>query len=372
MGHFWTLDMENLTEEEMYKMMAKYEEEMDEWRKNISNSNYNVLQEESWKIFIITLYAIVIVIGFVKNLIVFTVIVKSKQLHTVTNIFIATLALSDIMLCVFNLPFQLHYQVTAYWSFGPVLCHTIMPLFAVPIFVSTAAMLMIAIDRYMLIVYPFMKRMTNRTAIIIVALIIVLTICFAIPSIVHIELHQVHIPEVNYHSSECIEYWPASSETQLLMYSVGIFFIQFAIPLIIVAILYFRIYLVLKNRPIKRHESMRNQKTNKILVAIVLLFTVFWLPWNLYALILSFKGKTILQSFFGPYIKMTDLLLKIIAMSTACVNPYLYGWLNDNFRKGLENMFNGRCKIKQFKRCSNGITVNNASRTLDVGLTTAL
>jgi hypothetical protein len=65
-------------EDQMYKLMEKYEEEMEEWRKNISDSNYNVLQEESWKIFIITLYALVIVIGFVKNLIVFTVIVKSK------------------------------------------------------------------------------------------------------------------------------------------------------------------------------------------------------------------------------------------------------------------------------------------------------
>jgi hypothetical protein len=48
---------------QMYKLMEKYEEEMEEWRKNISDSNYNVLQEESWKIFIITLYALVIVIG---------------------------------------------------------------------------------------------------------------------------------------------------------------------------------------------------------------------------------------------------------------------------------------------------------------------
>lgn len=356
MGHFWTLDMENLTEEEMYKKIDEFNQGMDNWMKNISNTKYNVLQEESWRIFIVTLCAVIIVIGFVKNLIVITVIIKNKQLHTVTNIFIGTLALSDIMLCVFNLPFQLHYQVTSYWSFGPVLCHIIMPLFAVPIFVSTAAMLMIAIDRYMLIVYPFMKRMTNKTAMIIVIVIVILTICFAIPAILRTEPHRVEIPEINFHSSHCIENW--SSATQVQMYSLGVFFIQFTIPLMIIAILYFRIYQVLKNRPIKRHESMRNQKTNKILVAIVVMFTIFWLPWNLYALILNFKGSILSKSSFAPYIDMTDLLLKIIAMSSACINPYLYGWLNDNFRKGLKNMFNGRCKLKEFKRCSNGVTVN--------------
>ena len=363
MGHFWADSMENLTEEQMYEILAEFN--------NISQSSieYNVIQEESWRIFIITFCAVVIVLGFVKNFIVFTVIVKSKQLHTVTNIFIATLALSDIMLCVFNLPFQLHYQVTFYWSFGPILCHIIIPLFAVPVFVSTAAMLMIAIDRYMLIVYPFMKRMTNTTAIIIIVLIVVMTIIFAIPAILHTKYHQVQIQQIQYHSSMCIEIWENS--TEFLMYSVAVFFVQFAIPLIIIAVLYFRIYLVLRNRPIKRNETMRNQKTNKILVAIVLLFTIFWLPCNLFGLIVSFKGKAMSTSSFGPYIRVTDLLLKIIATGTACVNPYLYGWLNDNFRKGLENMFNGRCKLKQFQRCSNGITLNNPSRT-DLGFTTAL
>ena len=367
MGHFCTYDMENLTDDKTKEVYAMYE--LQNFTRILQEENDNVLQKKSWRIFIITLYSVVIVIGFIKNLVVFTVIVRSKQLHTVTNIFIGTLALSDIMLCVFNLPFQLHYQVTAYWSFGPVLCRVIMPLFAVPIFVSTAAMLMIAIDRYMLIVYPFMSRMTNQMAICIVVSIVILTVCFAIPAIFHMDLHQVDIPEINYHTSQCIEMW---SLTEQLMYSMGVFFVQFAIPLVIVAVLYFRIYLVLKNRPNKRNDTQKNQKTNKILMAIVLLFTIFWLPWNLFSLILASKGNVISKTSFRPYIKMTDLLLKIIAMSTACINPYLYGWLNDNFRNGLKNIFHGRHKLKQFKRCNNGITVNNPSRTLDVGLTTAL
>jgi hypothetical protein len=32
------------------------------------------------------------------------------------------LAMADICLCVFNLPLQLHYQVTDNWIFGSVLC----------------------------------------------------------------------------------------------------------------------------------------------------------------------------------------------------------------------------------------------------------
>ena len=36
---------------------------------------------------------------------------------------------------------------------------------------------------------------------------------------------------------------------------------------------------------------------------------------------------------------MIDLLLKLFAMGSACVNPFLYGWLNDNFKKELGKMF---------------------------------
>ena len=39
------------------------------------------------------------------------------------------------------------------------------------------------------------------------------------------------------------------------------------------------------------------------------------------------------------YFTMVDLLLKLFAIGSACINPFLYGWLNDNFKKELGKLF---------------------------------
>lgn len=157
----------------------------------------NLLREKGWRIFMIILFGAVIFLGFIENLMVIIVITINKRLHTVTNVFISTLSFSDIMLCAFNLPFQLHYGITDYWSFGSILCQIIMPMFAVPVFMSTLAMLMIAIERYILIVFPFRKKLTIKMALVIVFVIIIFSVVCSIPIILHTE-----------HSEEIIDLRP--------------------------------------------------------------------------------------------------------------------------------------------------------------------
>jgi len=71
---------------------------------------------------IVTLYVVVMVFGLVANLLIVTVILRHRRLYTVTNVFIVSLAMADIALCGFNLPIQLHYQITDNWVFGSFLC----------------------------------------------------------------------------------------------------------------------------------------------------------------------------------------------------------------------------------------------------------
>ena len=161
----------------------------DVWR-----GDWTVLAESRWQTAIIAVYSIVIVFGFFANLLIVVVIARFKQLHTVTNIFIAYLAIADVALCVFNLPIQLHYQLNNKWVFGRVLCHVAMPTFGVPFFSSSLAILMIAVDRYMLIVFPFKPRMSNGHAILTVALIVLFTIALSTPLIVSIQYVEIAHP----------------------------------------------------------------------------------------------------------------------------------------------------------------------------------
>lgn len=321
-----------------------------------------VLKEDGWRTFIITLYGIIIIAGFLENLLVIIVMALNKNLHTVTNIFIVTLAWSDIFLCVFNLPFQLHFALSDYWAFGEVLCHIIMSTFGVPIFVSTGIMLMIAIDRYILIVYPFRKRMSKLMALILILIIVFLTIGFSSPVIFYTKYTILEEAIPGYKSRPfCYEEgWPTQQSRQI--YTISVFVVQFVCPLLVLSLLYCKIYEVLRNRPLKRSETRRNYKTVKILISIVLTFTISFLPWNTFGLINEFNPYAVLS--LKDYKKLTDLVLKIIKCSSACINPFLYGWLNDNFRREFSKLLG-----KNFKKHNrfNGYSTANyePSKSMD-------
>ena len=319
-------DMMNMTWEEVQAHWAL----VDNFTSGQTAQDLDIMKEKSWLICIIALYCVVIFIGLVENLITLIVLLKNKQLHTPANIFIMGLAMSDMLLCCFNLPFQLYYQLTETWPFGGTLCRVIMSTYGVPIFVSSISILMIAIDRYILIVHPYRKRMTNLTAVVMFVSLTLFTIFLSVPIIVHTNYHVVDLPALRIYKELCIEKWPDIRLRHA--YSVTTVALQFFIPLTATSILYWRISTSLQQRLNKKGERRRNLKTNKILISIVILFSICWLPWSIVNLMVEFNQKL----FSGRYFKLIDLLLKIFAMSSACINPFLYGWLNDNLRKELK------------------------------------
>lgn len=348
-----SLDLANMTSEEIQAQLAL----VDNFTSDQNPQDFDILKEKSWQIAVIALYSIVIFIGFVENLIILCVLLKNKHLHTPTNIFIMGLAISDIMMCSFNLPFQLHYQLTETWAFGRALCRVIMPTYAVPVFVSSMSILMIAIDRYILIVHPFRKRMSKYTAIAMVVSTACFTIILSVPLIVHVKYEVIDIPAIRIYKELCIEIWPDRKLRQV--YTVTTVVVQFFIPLIVTSFLYMGISSVLRNRPIKKNERQKNHRTNKILIAIVITFSICWLPWNLFNVMVEFNQRLL----SGRYFKLIDLLLKIFAMGSACVNPFLYGWLNDSFRKELNVCVKNPTRNRVRQNGHYTYTVADCSRT---------
>lgn len=84
-----------------------------------------------------------------------------------------------------------------------------------------------------------------------------------------------------------------------------------------------------------RRELSRNRRTMWILSSIAVVFALSWLPLTLFTLLVEFQPHLI---------KSTDLLYKVfafvhmMAMSTTCTNPLLYGWLNTNFRRDISGI----------------------------------
>lgn len=73
----------------------------------------------------------------------------------------------------------------------------------------------------------------------------------------------------------------------------------------------------------------RLRRLNSLLVTIAFIFAVCWMPLNVLNLVLDL---------YNPFQEDQETMLIIYAvchllgMSSACANPWLYGWYNDNFR----------------------------------------
>lgn len=85
-------------------------------------------QEESISVWLtISLYAIyaaICLLGACGNTLVCYAVFRNPTMHTVTNTFIFNLAISDLLLCLFCVPFTPLYLLTfKSWNFGTTLCH---------------------------------------------------------------------------------------------------------------------------------------------------------------------------------------------------------------------------------------------------------
>ncbi|KAH9373653.1 hypothetical protein HPB48_011401 [Haemaphysalis longicornis] len=70
----------------------------------------------------IGLYSVIFVFAVVGNVLVLVTLVQNKRMRTVTNVFLVNLAVSDLLLGVFCMPFTLIGSVLRNFVFGELMC----------------------------------------------------------------------------------------------------------------------------------------------------------------------------------------------------------------------------------------------------------
>ena len=101
--------------------------------------------------FAITIIIVLIVFG---NVLVIHAVTSNKSLKTFQNMLISSLAVTDLCIGIFVMPFSLVNHVSSYWSFGHYWCEI---YGALDVFLCTSSILiicLISIDRYRSIVSP--------------------------------------------------------------------------------------------------------------------------------------------------------------------------------------------------------------------------
>lgn len=86
----------------------------------------------------------------------------------------------DGMICA-QVPFTPLALFMESWVFGDMLCHIMPMTMAISVYVSTLTSTAIAIDRYFVIVHPFMARMRKGICLLIIIMIWCVSILISLP-----------------------------------------------------------------------------------------------------------------------------------------------------------------------------------------------
>ena len=140
-----------------------------------TNGNQCVNQKSSITPLLITLWVVIMLMAIVGNSLVCYVIYYTRSLRRLkTNQFIASLAVSDLMIGIFLVPIRIYSTArTGGFCLSKTLCHLYMTMDNICFVASITNLLVITTDRFIAIDWPYMYQdiMTKvrcRTAIIVV------------------------------------------------------------------------------------------------------------------------------------------------------------------------------------------------------------
>ncbi|XP_043288011.1 dopamine D2-like receptor isoform X2 [Venturia canescens] len=179
------------------------------------------------------------------NVLVILAVVRERTLQTVTNYFIVSLALADLLVAVLVMPFAVYVLVNGSWSLPGFVCDFYI---AMDVTCSTSSifnLVAISIDRYIAVTQPikYAKHKNNRRVWLTILLVWAISAAIGSPIVLGLNNTPDRIPDL------CLFY-----NTDFIIYSS---LSSFYIPCIIMVFLYWSIFKALRNRARKQRASRK-------------------------------------------------------------------------------------------------------------------
>ncbi|KAJ0050050.1 hypothetical protein NL108_011833 [Boleophthalmus pectinirostris] len=307
------------------------------------------------------------------NTLVCAAVTKFRHLRTkVTNFFVISLAVSDLLVAILVMPWKAVAEIAGFWPFGSF-CDTWV---AFDIMCSTASILnlcVISLDRYWAISSPFRyeRKMTPKVAYVMISVAWTLSVLISFIPV-----------QLNWHKAQTQSYTSVSGSTLgsngtssfqapencdsslNRTYAISTSLISFYIPVIIMIITYTQIYRI-AHRQIRRisaleraaesaknrHDSMgrgssitesessfkvtfkKETKVLKTLSVIMGVFVCCWLPFFILNCMVPFCEKSSEGAEAFPCISPTTFDVFVwFGWANSSLNPIIYAF-NADFRK---------------------------------------
>ncbi|XP_078688791.1 somatostatin receptor type 2-like [Branchiostoma floridae x Branchiostoma belcheri] len=281
------------------------------------------------------LYCFLCAFGLAGNVLVIYVVSNFSKMRTVANVYLLNLAVADVLFLLV-LPFLATDVILMAWPFGDFMCRSVVLATNINGFASFFSLAVLSVDRYYATVQP-LQSLQHRTVskarwvsvgVWSVALVLV---C---PFIVF-----ARTATDTSGAEHCIVDWPGTIGDPNFGSQVAItysFVLGFAVPLLFITVCYALIIFRLRAKGPIPPSGVTARSRNKITVmvcAVVLAFTVCWLPYHVFNIVRIRMGMDVSLA-----VRQTALAVNLLAFCNSAINPLIYHCLGENFRKSFRRV----------------------------------
>ncbi|CAM1298493.1 TRHR (predicted) [Pycnogonum litorale] len=291
----------------------------------------------------------ILIVGVIGNVMVVTVVARTRSMRTPTNCYLVSLAFADILVLITSIPNEIvaYYLLADQWIYGKVGCLIFVYLQYLGINASALSITAFTIERYIAICHPMRAHTmcTLKRAVRIIGGVWVFGTIYCAPWLFVVGDKPIYYK--GYRNLETCDYIFAR-DVYLAIFLADII-IFYVIPLILCVVLYGMIINMLlfsdmqanlgkKNNGLCHTESKKcttgtNPKIQviKMLVVVVAIFATLWMPYRMLVVYNSLASSRYMNLWFLMFCKT------MIYINSA-VNPVLYNAMSIKFRRAFKRM----------------------------------
>ncbi|XP_017128680.1 neuropeptides capa receptor isoform X1 [Drosophila elegans] len=305
-------------------------------------------------ILITIIFGGIFITGVIGNLLVCIVIIRHSAMHTATNYYLFSLAVSDLLYLLFGLP----TEVFLYWHqypdlFGMPFCKIRAFISEACTYVSVFTIVAFSMERFLAICHPLhLYAMVGfKRAIRIITALWIASFISAIPFGLLSDIQYLKYPLDDSRIEESAFCSMSPEIVNVIPVFEVSFCIFFVIPMILIILLYGRMGAKIRSRTNQklgvqhgnnretRNSQMRKKTVIRMLAAVVITFFVCWFPFHLQRLIFLYAKD------MDNYLDINEALFSIagFAYYVSCtINPIVYSVMSRRYRVAFRELLCGK------------------------------
>nr|KAF6480340.1 histamine receptor H2 [Molossus molossus] len=303
-----------------------------------SNNTASCLDSAVFKISVGLALTALIVITVAGNVVVCLAVGLNRRLRTLTNCFIVSLAITDLLLGLLVLPFSAFYQLSCRWIFGKVFCNIYTSLDVMLCTASILNLFMISLDRYCAVTDPLRYPVLVTPVRVGVSLVLIWVVSITLSFLsIHLGWNSRNeTSEANHTTLPC--------KVQVnLVYGLVDGLVTFYVPLLVMCITYYRIFKIAREQAKRIHHisswkaaTIREHKATVTLATVMGAFIVCWFPYFTVFVYRGLRGDDTVNKTF-------EAVVLWLGYANSALNPILYATLNRDFRTAYQQLLHCRC-----------------------------